>query len=243
MAQLGAKNISLDGSTHDGPPNPWLVKPDLKKDAIRMLLAEEIYRRVEQVEAAMPQVRVMIYGDSFDHQSWGAVPMRYAYGGKDTLMLPGVADLPGLNEEQKEKVKEKLILEIWNPRGWEESLGEPDYSWKWLRPDYNTRETFDRLISKGYKLVYFCFYPKDGTKPWRTRHQAKEFASVSRRYRSDIYGYATTAWSVPPDHSEWDMIEYMYEVADYWTYRQGRDFVPASSSVRGLFTLQAPRKR
>src|SRR5512133_327745 len=160
-----------------------------KQNAYQMLLVDELNRRVSQAEQVFgPKVNLMIYGDSYDNQSWGGVPLWVQNGYGEKITLSGAIDLPGLNESQKIKLKEKIIPILWNYHGKVERADNPlDFL---TRSDYNSNDAINSFASRGFKVLY-CGALQNGND---SKNQIKEYSSISHNYRNNCLGYCASAW-------------------------------------------------
>jgi hypothetical protein len=181
------------------------------EDAYRRLLADELFRRVVQAEKVFGQkVKLLFYADSFDDQSWGGVSWKVNFGNDEKIWMHGVIDLPGLDEMQKKKVKEKIIPILWNYDG---KVAFVKNVLSWLnRADYDSDAAFGRFASTGYNFLYAgALQHGDNSKK-----QIREYAAAAEKYRDHCLGYYAAAWDVvynpaAPD-KKWNVIEYIRSV-------------------------------
>jgi hypothetical protein len=177
--------------------------------AYQQLLANELFRRISQVEQVFgSRVKSMIFGESFDDQSWGGVPWWVNFGNSNKMTMSGVIDLPGLNDSQRKKMKERLILVVWNYDGKNPYVARLI---DWLnQADYNSENALNRLTVKGYKFLYLGALENGDD----SKQQINEYASASRNYQNNCLGYYAAAWDVgytigSPD-GKWNILEYLY---------------------------------
>jgi hypothetical protein len=184
------------------------VKSGLSLEAAHQnLLADEIYRRVIQCESIFgSKVRVMFYAEVFDDQSWGGVPWNVQDGNKvSKILMCNAITLPGLNEEQKRKVKEQVIPMIWNYDG-KVSNVERVTDWFDIK-DYDSESAFNRFSNNGYNFLYVGALQHGES----SKNQIKEYASASKN--RNCLGYCGAAWDVSYDINspdlKWSIIEYL----------------------------------
>lgn len=181
------------------------------ENAYRRLLADELYRRVTQAEEVFgKKVKLLFYADSFDDQSWGGVPWKVHFGNGEKIWMHGVIDLPGLDESQKKKVREKVIPVLWNYDG---KVAFVKNMFHWLaRADYDSDAAFDRFASKGYHFLYAGALQHGNA----SKKQIREYATAAKEHRDNCLGYYAAAWDVAYDPAapdkKWDVIEYMRSV-------------------------------
>ncbi len=207
------------------------------QSAYQMLLADELYRRVSQAEQVYgTNVKIMIYGDSYDNQSWGGVPLWIQKGYGDKITLSGAIDLPGLTESQKSKVKERIIPILWNYHGKVERADNPlDFL---TRSDYNSNEAINRFVSRGFKVMY-CGALQNGND---SKNQIKEYSSTSHNYRNNCLGYCAAAWVDTYDpnlpDNKWSVIEYIYTGCGNDSYLPVTDFTRRTENyIQSLMQL------
>lgn len=210
---------------------------ELRGQGVRMaevyqtMLAQEIHRRVVQVRGALgPHVRVMIYADSWDDQSWGGVPLRARGADKEEMVtLAGVVDLPGLDGNEKAEVKDGVILILWNYTGRIERRNHV-FSFP---PKYSTRRAFRRLAGRGFNCMYVGALVKD---PYsllfktfaESREQMERYAGRSSQFPHHCKGYMAAAWVSSYDtgdpQEQWDIIEYLVRGTANYGNLPKRDF-------------------
>ncbi len=101
--------------------------------------------------------------------------------------VPGIGDLPGLDEGQTEIFRESVVIMPWQY----DSLMETDHG----PTDYNTMGTFSYLAQHGFKFAYAHTLIDNAAVNQRFKRQAGEFAIMARGYfRSSCIGYAGVHW-------------------------------------------------
>jgi len=186
------------------------------EEAYQRLLADELYRRVSQAEEVFgPDVKLLFYAESFDNQSWGGVPWRVNLDGEARILMHNVITLPGLSDEQKDKVKKRTVPVLWNYDG---KAALVTSLLDWLdRSDYDSDLAFQRFAAFGYNFLYTGALQNGDA----SVQQINEYAAASKKYPENCRGYCAAAWDAPyvdsaPD-PKWDIIEYMASLQDNTT--------------------------
>ena len=201
--------------------------------AYQRLLADELYRRVTQADEVFgPGVNLMFYAESFDDQSWGGVPWRVNLDDTARILMHGVIDLPGLDEQKKKTVKERTVAMVWNFDG-KQAFVNSLLGWI-ARTDYNSEAVFKRFSDHGFNFMYIGALQNGDA----SKNQIAEYAAAARIYPDNCLGYYGAAWDVVYDPADpdpkWDIIEYLPSIQKSTSFEPQQPAPPViSASLTG----------
>ena len=190
--------------------------------AFQTLIVDELFRRVEQVHRILGRsTRILVYGDLWDPEANGGIEKRtflmekdevcYDKGGREasctseeafrssfrrtsvySKMTPGIAGLPGLNEDEKRMFRDSVILRPWCYYDSWPFGGDPDGD-----GTYNAEKTFGYFSQHGLRFIYTSVHHEKPANVEYTEGEyraMKKFVEASRMFRDSCYGYAAAPW-------------------------------------------------
>jgi hypothetical protein len=130
-------------------------------------------------------------------------------------MIPGIASLPGLSEEEKKVFRASVILRPWCYYDSWPFGGDPDRN-----GIYDAEKTFRFLSDHGLKFVYTSVHhekPQDNAYTEGEWRAMTKYVNASRLFPDDCYGYAAAPWEArwvdPPGTPRiFDTLEELYEL-------------------------------
>ena len=221
--------------------------------AIQALVVDELFRRAEQVHRIIgPETRILVYGDLWDPQANGGIEKKtfmavdeevcFDKDGREvdcteagvlrsssrprvltSKMTPGIAELPGLSEEQKVVFRNSIVLRPWCYYDSWPFGGDPDGN-----GSYDAENSFSYFSQHGLKFIYTSVHwerPDDTDYTEGEGRAMRKFVRASRLFRQNCLGYAAapweTRWQEPPATPPiFDTLEELYEL--------NRDHIPGA---------------
>ena len=130
-------------------------------------------------------------------------------------MTPGIADLPGLSQDQKRVFRESVVLRPWcYYDSWPFGGNQDGES------TYNAEKTFRYFTEHGLRFVYTSVHfekPTDADYTQGEERAMKKFVKASRLFRDNCYGYAAAPWEArwedpPATLRIFDTLEELYKL-------------------------------